>query len=112
MDAEIVAYLQDHADAPVGVWEALNDITANTAPRSRMEGRKIKRQLLARLNPLVRLGVVRRIGRSYLTMVDEPHKAHHDFTGRVSGQVYANSLPITGTGGTRTSGGSDGLVIL
>lgn len=112
LDLDIIEHLRTLADEPVGVWQALNAIAANKAPRNRSESREIKRQLLGRLNTMVRQGLLRRIGRTGLTMPDDPTKPAHDLTGRLGGGVYANFVPVTGAVDACKGGGSAGFVIL
>jgi len=50
---------------------------------------------------MVRQGLLRRIGRTDLTLPEKTHEAHHDLTGRLSGDVYANSVAVTGVGGAQ-----------
>lgn len=62
LDREILGALATACE-PVGVWQLLNALAKSSQAASRAETRSVRRQALARINPLVRRGLVRRIGR-------------------------------------------------
>ena len=65
LDREILATLKS-ASEPMGVWQMLNAIAKSAGPASRAEERSIRQQVLTRINPLLRSGFLRRIGRRFL----------------------------------------------
>ena len=67
LDLEIMATLET-ADGPVGTWRLLNSVARAAGAANRAEGRSDRQQALARINPLLRSGMVRRIGRSVLAL--------------------------------------------
>lgn len=67
LDREILATLEN-ADGPVGTWQLLNSVARAARPASRAEIRSVRQQALARINPLLRSGLVRRIGRGVLAL--------------------------------------------
>jgi hypothetical protein len=71
LDATILEHMSSYND-PVAVWQLLNAMAASQHPTSRSEAREIKKQLLARIRPMTRSGLLRRIGRSYLTVETRP----------------------------------------
>jgi hypothetical protein len=112
LDLDILHHLRSLPDEPVGVWQLINAVAANKVPRDRSESRQIKCHLLARVSPMTRNGLLRRIGRSYLTLPSEPREAHNDLTGRLNGEVYGQFSARHRAGDAQRSGGSDGFVIL
>jgi hypothetical protein len=77
LDREIVQTLED-AREPVGVWQLINAMAKSSNPANRAHARSLRQETLARINPLVRRGFVRRIGRTALTLSDKPHEAEND----------------------------------
>lgn len=67
IDQQILDALES-ASEPVGTWRLLNFLAKSAKPASRAETRSLRQQALARINPLVRRGLVKRIGRAALTL--------------------------------------------
>ena len=62
LDREILDALEA-ASEPMGVWNLLNEVARSSNPVTRSQSRAVRQEGLARINPLVRCGLVRRIGR-------------------------------------------------
>jgi hypothetical protein len=71
LDAAILDHVASHND-PVAVWQLINAVAASQHPASRSVAREIKKQLLGRIRPMTRSGLLRRIGRRYLTLETRP----------------------------------------
>jgi hypothetical protein len=71
LDAAIVYHVASY-DEPIGVWDLVNAVAASQNPASRSESRRIKQEVLARIRPLARAGVLRRVGRSFLSLETRP----------------------------------------
>jgi hypothetical protein len=54
------------------VWEAINGVVRDLAPRNRAEARHFRVTLLCALHRLIRLGRLRRDGRDSVALVDMP----------------------------------------
>ena len=67
LDQEILDALES-ASEPVGVWNLLNSIAKSAGPANRAQARSIRQQILDRINPLVRCGLIKRIGRRFLAL--------------------------------------------
>lgn len=67
LDHRILALLRD-APEPISAWRIANMVAAAQNPASRSENRKLRLQVLRRVNPLVKAGFARRIGRAFLTV--------------------------------------------
>jgi hypothetical protein len=111
LDLEIIQALEE-AEEPVGVWQMLNAIAKSGHPATRAQARALRQEALARINPLVRWGLVRRIGRTGLALPNKPHESRHSLAGEHAGKVYAKSRLVPGPGGARHSAGSAGFVLL
>jgi hypothetical protein len=62
LDTTILGHMASYNE-PVSVWDLVNAVAASRKPASRSESRRIKQEVLARIRPLTRSGVLRRIGR-------------------------------------------------
>ena len=67
LDVEILEALEC-AGEPMGIWQLLNAVARRANPPSRAETRSIRQQALARINPLVAQGALRRMGRRLLAL--------------------------------------------
>ena len=67
LDQAILATLES-ASEPIGVWQILNSLARSTRPATRVEGRLVKQMALSRINPLLKSGMIKRIGRTALAL--------------------------------------------
>ena len=67
IDRDILALLRDEPE-PVGTWSVVNRVAELYPANSRTERRTRRMEVLRRINPLVRGRLVRRLGRSYLSL--------------------------------------------
>ena len=62
----ILALLGD-APEPISPWRVANVVAAAQNPANRSESRALRLRVRSRVNPLVKAGFARRVGRSFLT---------------------------------------------
>jgi hypothetical protein len=111
-DEDILDYFRENDSEPVRVWQVINSVAARKPARSRSERREIKRQLLARVRPLTRAGLLRRIGRSFLALPAQTNDSPYDKYRPRKEASCANSRPPNQPGSGPSPAGSAGCLLV
>jgi hypothetical protein len=71
-ERRLLAVVRESQHRKVTVWQAVNAVVDDLGPRTRRELRSLRVTLLCSLNRLLHQGLLRRVGRDFVKLVEVP----------------------------------------